>query len=219
MKTKLVFSMILVVVSISSIKAQYSVSVNYGNVDWIPKSNKVLAYENVFIFQNYNFGKTGLSIFEATSLTKAPNQYELAGVDYAKVFGQLKVRAGFHGYFPKSSMFKYTSKGNLIPNIGISWIIDPTQSLTSNTFQYWDYKMTSNFFVSNLIYKKNLSFGSIEIGQYYNFKNKSLSGSLAYSKSWPIYKKLSGFASIRFVWNEVKQSTSNAVVLNIGIKI
>jgi hypothetical protein len=217
MKTKLLV-LAMVVLSIS-VQAQYSVSVNYGNVDWIPKSNKVLVYENAFIFQNYNFGKTGLSVFEATNLTKAPNQYELAGIDYAKVFGKIKTRVGFHGYFPKSSMFNYTANGNFIPNIGISWLVDSTQSLTSNTFQYWDYKMTSNFFISNLTYKKSLSFGSVEFGQYYNFKNNSLSGTVAYSNSWPIYKKLSGFASIRLVWNEVKKSTSNAVVVNVGIKI
>lgn len=209
------------VVLSTSVKAQYSVSVNYGNVDWIPKSNKVLAYENVFIFQSYNFGKTGLSVFEATNLTKAPNQYELAGIDYAKIFGKIKTRVGFHGYFPKSSMFHYTANGNLIPNIGISWLVDPTQSLTSNTFQYWDYKMTSDFFISNLVYKKTLNFGTVEMGQYYNFKNNSLSGTAAYSKSWPIYKRLSGFASIRLVWNEskVKLNNSNAVVVNLGIKI
>lgn len=118
-------------------------------------------------------------------------------------------------------MFHYTANGNLIPNIGISWLVDPTQSLTSNTFQYWDYKMTSNFFISNLVYKKTLKFGTVEMGQYYNFKNNSLSGTVAYSKNWPIYKKLSGFASIRLVWNEskVKLNNSNAVIVNLGIKI
>lgn len=221
MKTKL-FLLVVLFASISiSTQAQYHISVNYGNVDWIPKNNKVLVYENVFVFQSYNFGKTGLSIFEATSLTKAPNQYELGGINYGKTLGKFKVRVGFHGYFPKSSMFNYTDKGNLIPNIGITWIADDKQNLTSNTFQYWDYKMTSNFFVSNIVYKKSCKFGNFETGQYYNFKTKSLSGSVAYSKSWQIYDKISGFASIRYSFNEskVKLNDSNAIIVNIGIRL
>jgi hypothetical protein len=219
MKRSLTVFVNLLLVSVS-VSAQYSLSVNYGNVDWIPKANKVLAYENVFVYQSYSFGKTGISVFEASSLTKAPNQYELAGIDYAKVFGNIKTRIGFHGYFPKSSMFHYTDKGNLIPTVGIVWNINSTQALVSNIYQYWDYKMTSNFFSSNLIYKKNLSFGNIEFGQYYNFKSSALSGTAAYSKSWPITQKLSGFASLRFVWNEsrVKQNTQS-VVVNFGLEM
>lgn len=221
MKTQsLVLAIVLVVVSIS-VQAQYAASINYGNVDWIPKSNKVLAYENAFVFQSYNFGKTGLSVFEASCIAQSPNSYELGGLDYGKQFGKIKARVAIHGYFPKSSMFHYTDKGNLIPNIGISWAMDSIQSLTSNTFQYWDYKMTTNFFVSNLVYKKTLNFGTVEFGQYYNFKSTALSGSVAVAHSWQIYKKLSGFASVRWSFNEsrTKLNDGNSIIVNIGVKI
>ena len=201
MKTKL-FLLLVLFVSISiSTQAQYHVSINYGNVDWIPKNNKVLVYENVFVFQSYSFGKTGLSVFEASCLSDAPNQYELGGINYAKKIGSIKTNVGFHGYFPKSDMLHYTDKGNLIPNVSVSWVVDSTQNVTSNTFQYWDYKMTTNFVVSNIVYKKSCKFGNIEAGQYYNFKTKSLSGSVTYSKSWQICDKISGFASIRYSFN------------------
>lgn len=221
MKIKLLLLVVLFAAISISAQAQYSVSVNYGNVDWIPKNNKVLVYENVFVFQSYSFGKTGLSVFEASCLTNAPNQYELGGVNYAKKIGSIKTNIGFHGYFPKSDMLHYTDKGNLIPNISVNWVVDSTQNVTSNTFQYWDYKMTSNFFVSNLIYKKSFELGSFEVGQYYNFKSQSLSGSVAYSKIWQIYHKISGFASIRYSFNEskVKLNDSNAIIVNIGIKL
>ena len=56
MKTKLFLLVVLFAAISMSAQAQYSVSVNYGNVDWIPKNNKVLVYENVFVFQSNNFG-------------------------------------------------------------------------------------------------------------------------------------------------------------------
>jgi hypothetical protein len=216
MKTKvLVFAMVLVMVSISA-KAQYSVSVNYGNVDWIPKSNKVLVYENIFVFQNYSFGKTGLSVFQASCIAQSSNSYELGGLDYSKTFGKIKARAAVHGYFPKSSMFQYNGNGNLIPNIGISMY-----SVTVNTYQFWDYGLSEQYIISNVLYKKSLGFGSVEVGQYYNFKNNALSGSVAAAHSWQIYKRLSGFASIRWSFNEskTKLNDGNSIIVNIGLKI
>jgi len=215
MKTKVLFVSILFVCSLS-VSAQYSLSVNYGNVDWIPKSNKVLIYENIFILQSFTFGKSGLSIWEANCLTKAPNSYELAGIDYVYQFGKVKTRVGFHGYFSKETMTKYNDKGNLIPNIGISMC-----GVTVNVYQFWNYELSEQFLISNVVYKKTFEFGCVEAGQYYNFKTKSLSGSVAYSKSWVIYKKISGFASIRCSFNEskVKLNQEGFVVVNLGIKI
>lgn len=216
MKLKsLIIAIVLVVVSVS-VQAQYSVSINYGNVDWIPKSNKVLVYENIFLFQNYSFAKTGISVWQASCLTKVPNQYELGGLDYSKKLANVKVRLGFHGYFPKSSLFQYAANGNLIPNVGIS-----TNGFTANIYQFWNYQFSDNYIVSNVVYKKSFTFGTLETGQYYNGKSNALSGSIAYSKSWPIYKKVSGFASCRWSFNETKTKLNegNFIIVNIGLSI
>lgn len=220
MKTKVIIALSFLLSTVS-VQAQYSVSVNYGNVDWIPKSNKVLVYENMFILQSFTFAKAGISVWQASSITTSPNSYELAGLDYSRTFGKIKTRIGLHGYFPKETFTKYSNKGNVIPNIGISFIPNESQSLTANVYQYWNYSISSNFFVSNVVYKKNFTFGTIEMGQYYNFNIDALSGSVAYSKSWQIYKKLSGFASLRWSFNESKSKLNDGsfIIANIGIKI
>jgi hypothetical protein len=220
MKRLLIIFMIYLV-GIVSLQAQYSASFHYGNIDWIPKNNKVLTYENTFFLQSFNFGGTGISLWQASCITKSPNNYELGGVDYVVKFGKIKPRVGFHGSFPKETFTKYIDKGNFVPNIGVSYIPDSTQCLTTNVFQYWDYGFASQFFVSNLVYKKTFKFGAVEMGQYFNFKIDALSGSIAYSKSWQVYKKFSGFASIRWSFNEsrVKQNDGKYIIVNVGIKI
>lgn len=205
--------MVLVVVSIS-VQAQYSVSVNYGNMDWIPKSNKVLPYENVFVLQSFNLNN--ISVWQASCITKSPNSYELGGLDYSKTFGKIKTRVALHGFFPKTSMFQYNGNGNLIPNIGIMM-----NGFTVNTYQFWNYGLSKQYIISNVLYKKSFGFGNVEAGQYYNFKNNALSGSVAVTHSWQVYKKLSGFASVRWSFNEskTKLNDGNSIIVNIGIKI
>ncbi len=200
------------------LKAQYSISITYANVDWIPKSNKVLSYENMFILQAYSF--KGISIWQASCIAKSPNSYELGGVDYSFSEGKIALRIGFHGYFPKKGMIRYTDQGNLIPNIGLSYAPDSTQSITVNTYEFCDYGVSHPFVVSNAVYSKTMKFGTVEFGQYYNYMSKSLSGTAAYSKSWPMFGKIFGFASLRCSWNESRTKLNDATsyVVNIGLK-
>lgn len=214
---KIVVMIALVVSVVFSVSAQYSLSVNYGNMDWIPKSNKVLAYENVFMLQSYSFN--GISVWQASCIAKSSNSYELGGIDYKAKLGKFVARVAMHGYFPKEDLFHYTSSGNVIPNVGVNYALDSTQSITVNVYQFWNYGISDQFIISNAVYRKSLKFGSLELGQYYNFKTMALSGSIAYTKSWPILGKLSGFASLRCSWNESRTKLNDGIafIANIGV--
>jgi len=215
MKTKIFIIALNLAMNVSVVQAQYSVSINYGNVDWIPKSNRVLRYENAFILQSYVL--KSISIWQASLFTnEASNCYELGGLDYSKSFSNVKIRLGLHGFFPKMGFISYTTNGNLIPNIGLT-----KYGITVNCYQFWNYSISDQYLASNLVYKKTFAFGSMECGQYYNGKAKAFSGSLAYSKNWPIYKSMSGFASIRWSFNEskTKLNEGNFIIINIGLKI
>ena len=177
----------------------------------------MLGYENIFVLQSYSF--KGISIWEASCIAKSPNSYELGGIDYTMKLGKFATRVAMHGYFPKSDLIHYTSQGNVIPNIGIKYVMDSTQSITANVYEFREYGLSHQSTMANTVYKKTLKFGTVEMGQYYNFTSKALSGSAAYTKSWPILGKLSGFASLRCSWNESKTKLNDGIALiaNIGL--
>lgn len=210
----------IVLIHSSIVFAQtYSASLKYGNMDWIPRNNKTLNYEHLSFFHQFYFPKIGLSLWQGSCFTKSPNSYEIAGIDHSFRKGKFISRVGFHGLFTKDDILSYNQHGKLIPNVGLTYLLND-YALSLSFHQLWNYQFTEQVSVLNFVGKRLFSWGELEFGQYINCSSFTLSGMISYTKSWQLYKKLKGFSTIRGIWNESKpkQNENHSIIVNIGIK-